>query len=75
VNMQNTLQTFTPAGVQTTPTITTGLGDPQGLALDDSGKIYVTNYATGTLTTYTSQGKPSNPKIRHLAGPIGIALH
>ena len=69
------LQTFTPAGVQTTPTITAGLSDNQGLAVDDSGKIYVANYAANTLTTYTSQGKAAGPTIRHLDGPIGIALH
>ncbi len=75
-NTLNMLQTFTPAGVQTTPTITSGLDDNQGLAVDAAtGKIYVANYANDTVTTYTSQGKPASPTIKHLSGPIGIALH
>ena len=38
------MTTFTPAGEQTTPTITAGIVSPQGVAVDASGKIYVTNY-------------------------------
>ena len=68
----------------------TKLDSPQGIALDSSGNIYVTNIAggssnTGTVTIYSPQGSKTGtldePPIATIAGadtglynPLGIAL-
>jgi hypothetical protein len=62
-------------GKRTTPTIT-GLNNPQGVVVDADGKIFVVNYGSNTVTTYTSKGKRTTPTITSgLSGPVGITLH
>lgn len=55
----------------------TGLANPEGIALDPSGNIYVVNRAVGTMTKFPG-GTSGNIKpsfaIGGLASPIGIAV-
>jgi YD repeat-containing protein len=45
------------------------------IAVDHSGKFYVANYGNNSVTTYTSAGKPSSPRITEdISDPSGVAV-
>jgi hypothetical protein len=79
--------TYAANGVQTTPTITTGVSNPRGMAVDGAGKIYVVNEGNNTLTTYnaagvqttrTAEGAPTTPTISQglsFNQATAVALH
>ena len=69
----NTLTTYLANGTASTPTISTGLVGPQGIALDATGKIYVQDSGSGNVLTFTPSGMPTTPTFA-IAGPIGIAM-
>jgi hypothetical protein len=51
-----------------------GLNEPNGLALDGQGNIFVANYGSDTIAEYTTAGQLVNPSlISGLNGPIGLA--
>ncbi|MGP6190537.1 MAG: NHL repeat-containing protein [Vulcanimicrobiaceae bacterium] len=68
---------FGPNGGSATFTITSGLKNPDGLAVSGSN-IYVSDYTNGTLTTYnTSNGHPNTSLTTAIAGlnqPDGVAV-
>ena len=37
-------------------------------------KLYIAGYTSNTISTYTTDGKPSTPTITGLDGPVGIAV-
>lgn len=39
-----------------TESVTTGLNEPEGVAVDAVGNIYVANYGNSTVTTYNAAG-------------------
>ena len=59
----NSITTYTMKGVQTAPTITTGIDTPAGTAVDSNGKIYVANAGNNTVTTYDPDGTQTTPTI------------
>jgi hypothetical protein len=67
--------TFTAGGKPATPTITSGLSTPFGVALDAAGKIYVINHSPQSLVTFTAKGAPTTPTITTLSEPWGVAIH
>ena len=69
----NTLTTYLANGTASTPTISTGLVGPQGIAVDATGKIYVQDSGSGNVLTFTPNGMPTTPTFA-IAGPIGIAM-
>src|SRR5271156_822254 len=61
--------------------LTTDMAAPGGIARDASGKIYVTNSATNTVTVYAANASGNVPPLAviggsktRLASPNGIAL-
>ena len=61
--------------------VTTDMADPIGIARDASGRIYVTNSATNTVTVYAASTNGNVPPIAviggsktRLANPAGLAL-
>ena len=68
-----TLTTYTKAGKKSSPSIT-GLGEPQGVAVDADGKIYIANFNGSTLTTYDANGVQTTPTITGLSNPVGVAV-
>jgi len=61
--------------------VTTDMADPEGIARDASGRIYVTNAPTNTVTVYAASANGNVPPIAviggsktRLANPNGIAL-
>jgi DNA-binding beta-propeller fold protein YncE len=68
------MQTYTPTGKQTTPTIT-GLNNPQGVAVAPNGKIYIVNYAFNAVWEFSPTGKVYQTTLKGLDGPAGIAIH
>ncbi len=70
----NTVSTFASNGAPSVPTITAGLNQPSGIAVDAAGKIYVTNYAGNSLTTYAANGVQISPTIVGLDQPYGVAV-
>jgi streptogramin lyase len=68
-----TLKSYTANGTATSPTINTSLNGPRGVAVDAAGKIYITNFGAGALTTYTPNGTPTTPTIG-LTAPWGVAV-
>jgi hypothetical protein len=69
------IRTFTPGGVRTTPTITAGIRDPIGIAVDATGKIFVANAGSSSVTTYTAAGLQTSPTISGIKAINGIAVH
>lgn len=68
------VMTYLADGTRTTPTIT-GLHDPEGIAVDSTGKIYIANGLTNAITTYTENGTPTTPTITDgLSSPSGVAV-
>lgn len=59
----NSITTYTLGGSQTTPTITSGVNIPFGVAVDANGKIYVANAGNNTITTYNPDGSQASPTI------------
>jgi DNA-binding beta-propeller fold protein YncE len=59
------LRTFTEDGTPTSPTITDGLTNACGVAVDGNGKTYVANAGgkSGTVTTYDPSGRRTQPTI------------
>jgi len=60
----------------------TGLNNPSAIAIDSSGRIYVTNYGSDTITVYASNATGDAKPIATLGGPetgistpTGIALN
>jgi hypothetical protein len=70
----DSVETYTAAGVRTTPTITQGLNAPGSLAVDAAGKIYVTNLGNNSVTTYTPEGVQTTPTIGGLYRPFAVAV-
>jgi hypothetical protein len=70
----NDIMTYTTAGKATKPTITVGLNEPTGVAVDAQGKIYVSNAFTSNVTTYKPNGQQTTPTISNIDGPRGIAV-
>jgi len=74
-NGNKTVTTYSANGTQTTPTITTALSGPYGLAVDAAGKIYVGFNLNNTVTTYTANGRQTTPTITTgLSNPGGVAV-
>ncbi len=69
------IQTFTSGGVRTTPTITAGISDPVGIAVDATGKIFVANAGSSSVTTYTAAGLQTSPTISGINAINGVAVH
>ena len=69
----NTLTTYLANGTAATPTISSGLVGPQGIALDATGRIYVQDSGSGNVLTFTPSGIPTTPTFA-IGGPIGIAI-
>jgi len=63
----NTVTTFDAIGTQITPTLS--IGDPNGMFIDSSGKLYVANFSggggglNGSITTYLANGTQTTPTI------------
>ncbi len=79
---KSSVTTYQPDGSPTTPTITHGLTQPDAVAIDASGTIYVANVTNGGpdgtgagyLTTYSADGGRPAQHFAHAAGaPGGIA--
>jgi len=71
----STVTTYNPDGTRTTPTISAGLSNPFGVAIDAAGKIYVTNQFIHTVTTYNPDGTQTTPTISSgLNRPFGVAV-
>jgi hypothetical protein len=70
----STITTYNSDGSPAKLTITKGLDGPQGILIDNAGKIYVTNGLNNTLTTYTRTGAPTTPTIANLSDPYGIVV-
>jgi sugar lactone lactonase YvrE len=68
------ITTYTADGTPTKPTITDGISSPFGIAVDRTGKVYVTNDGTGELTTYDSNGRRTSLTISGLNEPRGVAV-
>ena len=68
------------ASLPTAPsaTITNGTYEPQGIALDTSGNIYVANYAANDVTIYSPNSYALIAQIQGdstgISSPVGIAL-
>jgi sugar lactone lactonase YvrE len=56
------VEAFTPGGTRVA-TVTAGLYGPYGVAVDQSGKVYVANNGGGNVTTYTGSGTQTTPTI------------
>jgi sugar lactone lactonase YvrE len=69
----NTLTTYTPNGVQTTPTISSGLSSPRGIAVDFQGNIYLANSNHNEVSIYSSTGAPVSTISENNA--YGVALY
>src|SRR4029077_7377488 len=61
--------------------LTTDIASPSGIARDASGRIYVTNSATSTVTIYAANSNGNVPPLAVIGGsmtrlvnPTGIAL-
>ncbi len=61
--------------------LTADMAYPQGIARDTSGRIYIANFDTNTMTVYAATANGNVPPIAviggsntRLAGPTGIAL-
>src|SRR5208282_1582489 len=61
--------------------LTTDMADPNGIALDASGRIYAANFDTNTVTVYAANANGNVPPIAviggantRLANPTSIAL-
>lgn len=65
--------TFTPKGKPTTPTIGES-NTVQLIAVDASGKIYVTLYGDAKIQTYLPNGKQTTPTINLGFNPVGVAV-
>jgi DNA-binding beta-propeller fold protein YncE len=63
------VKTFTPDGKPSLPIIKTGLGNADGLAIDE-GKIYVVSQYDDVVKAYSATGEPSVPTVR---GGINVA--
>lgn len=59
----NSITTYKVDGSQTSPTITSGINIPFGVAVDTNGKIYVANAGNNTITTYNPDGSQASPTI------------
>jgi NHL repeat len=71
---QNSLTEYNFSG-KVVRTITTALDNPQQVAVDAKGKIYVANYSANTVTTYTKSGQQTTPTITAgLNEPVGVAV-
>jgi len=71
-----TVTTYNSMGVKVAPNIkVSGPGSgPLGIAVDASGKIYVT-VSGGDVRTYTSHGQPTSPTLTNgVSAPFGIAI-
>ena len=56
------------------PTITAGLNQPNGVAVDANGKIYVVN-SNELLTTYKAGGAQTTPTIGGVLFATGVAVY
>ncbi len=52
----------------------TGLNEPDGMAFDAAGNLYVTNYNAGTVVKYTAGGGTATSFITGLTNPTGIVF-
>ena len=55
-------------------TITAGLNQPNGVAVDANGKIYVVN-SNELLTTYKAGGAQTTPTIGGVLFATGVAVY
>jgi hypothetical protein len=67
------INTFTSAGQQISPTITGSLQLPLGLAV--ANDIYVADYNGGTVDTFTLSGAAATPTISGLTWPTDVAVY
>jgi sugar lactone lactonase YvrE len=68
-----TLEVYNADGTQTPALTPPKVSNAAGVAIDDTGKIYVIstpNSGPSTLTTYNADGTPSTPTIAALPGKI-----
>lgn len=67
-----------PAAVQSPQpvgTITNGISNPQGLAVDTAGNLYVANNGNNTVTVYPpGQINPSATYTNGIASPLGLTV-
>jgi DNA-binding beta-propeller fold protein YncE len=72
--LNNTMTTYNADGSASTPTITSGLSGPFGVAVDAAGKIYVVN-DNSTVTAYDVDGNRTTPTITAgLNNSLGVAV-
>jgi sugar lactone lactonase YvrE len=55
-------------------TFATGLANPDGLAFDSKGDLFVANYIGGTITEYLAGSNTPTLYASHLINPNGIAI-
>jgi hypothetical protein len=67
------IDTFSSAGQQIAPTITSGLSLPLGLAV--ANNIYVADYQAGKIDTFTLSGAPTTPTISGLTWPTSVGVY
>jgi len=78
----NKIRKYTTSGTLLNPSLVTGLNDPQAIALDGNGYLYVANWSSpnghGTIGKYTTNGVPVNATListaAGLAQPTGLAV-
>jgi sugar lactone lactonase YvrE len=71
----NSVQKFSPSGVDLGSFISSGLNSPEGLAFDGGGNLYVSNLGDDTIRRYTSAGFDlGNFASTGLSDPYGIAF-
>lgn len=69
------VQVYPPGGNSPTMTITEGVTDPCGIAVDAKGTLYVTNLASDTVTEYLAgQSSPYQTITSGLNYPAGASV-
>jgi len=70
----NTVYAVSPAGVKS-PFVSCGTCQPEGLAFDAAGNLYVADFNNGTIFKYSATGALINANfITGLSLPVGIAF-
>jgi hypothetical protein len=73
--LQNTIEKFSPTGVDLGAFTTTGLDTPEGLAFDSLGNLYVANLGNKTIRRFSSTGFDLGMfASTGLTSPFGIAF-
>lgn len=68
----NTIEEFSPAGVDLGPFATTGVNFPMALAFDRAGNLYAANFAGSTVEKFTPAG--AGTVFANVIRPTGLAF-